>query len=414
MSSGRPRSYQDFIEETVRAGYDAVARRPWRLDRRDRAWMLKADARGVAEHGVPPGQVYDDLRAAMRGRARNPLWILSIVPGILYVLFQVLRGLVVWKAYAWFLGARYVPEARRALERRSRAPAPDGSRPSAGGPGSGAAAPPSRRAPPLASVVILSHDRLSYLQTTIGSLLATIDRDRVEIIVVDNGSTDGSAGEVRRLAEAGVIDRAILRGRNHGTSPGFNIGFAHADRRCRFLVKLDSDIVLLTPGWLERFQRFLDAHPRVGAVAQTQINHGMLRWAPQRLMGGERVSSWNWFVCGGACMTIPRRVFDDVGWLNEGFTVPYMPDDLDYATRLFYLGYEAYYLQGCVAYHRADLDAQRFRAHGRSKSAQRRKTSLKQELEMYRAYAGGKDPRVRYDRYEACAAPDGARILTME
>ena len=140
----------------------------------------------------------------------------------------------------------------------------------------------------------------------------------------------------------------------------------------------------------------------------------MLRWAPQRLLDGEWVSSWNWFVCGGACMTIPRRVFEDVGWLNEGFSVPYMPDDLDYATRLFYLGYEAYYLQGCVTYHRADLDARRYQGHRRSKYLQRRKTAAKQELEMYRAYAGGKDPRLRYERYETGFVPDGNRIFAIE
>ena len=400
---GTPGDYQDFIEATVRSSYDAVVRRPWRLDRLDRAWMLKADARGVAEFGVRPGQTYDDLRAAMRRRARNLLWVLSALPGVAYVLYQVMRGLFVWKTYAWFLGARYVPDPEGPLEARRRAAARPG-QPAAG----------SRQAAPVGSAVVLSHDRLPYLKTTLGSLAATTDRDRLEIIVVDNGSKDGSAEYLRGLAESGTIDRLILRSSNHGTSPGFNVGFAHADRRSRFLIKLDSDIVLLTPGWLERFETFLDAHPRVGAVAQTQINHALLRFAPKRRLGDEWVSSWNWFVCGGACMTIPRRVFDDVGWLNEEFSVPYMPDDLDYATRLFYLGYEAYYLQGCITYHRADLDARQFRGHGRSKAAQRRKTAQKQEVAMYRAYAGGKDPRLRYERYATSSVPDSDRILSID
>lgn len=394
---GSPRDYQDFIEATVRSSYDAVVRRPWRLDQLDRAWMLKADARGVKEFGVPPGQTYDDLRAAMRRRSRNLLWVLSALPGVGYVIFQVFRGLFVWKAYAWFLGARYVKDPEGPLEARRRA----------------AAACP-RKAAPVASAVVLSHDRLPYLKTTLASLAATTERERFEIIVVDNGSKDGSAEYLRGLAESATIDRLILRSRNHGTSPGFNVGFAHADRRSRFLIKLDSDIVLLTPGWLERFETFLDANPRVGAIAQTQINHSLLRFAPRRRLGDEWVSSWNWFVCGGACMTIPRRVFDDVGWLNEEFSVPYMPDDLDYATRLFYLGYEAYYLQGCVTYHRADLDARQFRGHGRSKASQRRKTAQKQEVAMYRAYAGGKDPRLRYERYAQPVAPKDARIVSIE
>ena len=391
--------YGQFIETTVAVNYDRVARKPWRFDRLERAWQLKAARRGAREHGIPAGQVYDDLRAAILRRARNPLWLLPSVPGLAYVLFQMVRGWAVWVAYSRFLGPRYAKRTVAPMSRVERSlPLPG-----------------ARREAPVASVVVLSFNRLDYLQTTIESLYATAEAARFELIVVDNGSTDGSVEFLRGQAEANALDKVVLRRRNHGTSPGFNVGFAHADPRSRLLIKLDSDIVLLESGWLERVERFLAASPRHGAAALSQINHGILRWAPRRTVEGESVSSWDWFVCGGACMTIPRRVFEDVGWLNEEFDLPYMPDDLDYAMRLSYLDYEAYYLQDCRTYHRAELDHRRYRHNNTAKHRELKRVARRKESEMYRRYASGEtDPRLRYEHYAQCSFPDGRRVISID
>jgi hypothetical protein len=83
--------------------------------------------------------------------------------------------------------------------------------------------------------------------------------------------------------------------------------------------------------------------------------------------------------------------------------------------RLSYLGYEAYYLQGCVTYHRADLDRRQYRMYGGGKIRQRRRTARKQEQEMYRRYASGEiDLRLRYERYEGCVFPGGGGILEVD
>jgi GT2 family glycosyltransferase len=391
--------YGDFIERTVAECYDPVSLRPWRFDRLERAWLLHAARRGAELHRVAAGRVYRDLRAAISRRTRNPLWLAVRAPALAYVVFQALRAAAAWRIWARAVGPRRLERAPGVAETSQRALPPPGE----------------RLRPPLASVVVLSHDRLAYLRTTVESLYATADPELFELIVVDNGSTDGSADYLRELARRGAVDKVILRARNHGTSPGFNVGFAHADPRSRLLIKLDSDIVLLQSGWLERLDAFLGRDSRLGAAALSQINHGLLRWAPRQELHGEQVSSWNWFVCGGACMTIPRRVLDDVGWLNEEFDTQYMPDDLDYAMRLSLLGYEAYYLQDLTSYHRADLDHRLYRRHGSSKRRQRRRIARRQEHEMYARYASGEaSPRLRYARYEGCRFPDGERVLVID
>jgi len=79
-----------------------------------------------------------------------------------------------------------------------------------------------------ASIVLLAYNRFEYLQNTLRSFFATQDYPNYELIVVDNGSTDGGVAYLKDLAGEGLISKLILRSRNHGTSAGFNCGFAYA------------------------------------------------------------------------------------------------------------------------------------------------------------------------------------------
>ena len=239
--------YRRFIEDAVATNFDYVARRPWRFDRVERAWQLKTAALGAEAHGVPADRVYQDLREAITRRTRNLLWLIPSLPALVFVLFQMIRGWVVWRAYAGWLGAGYAGRAGTAPGAVGRSIPPAGSRDES----------------PVATIVILSCNRQPYLETTIESLYATADSNRFELVVVDNGSTDGSADYLCGLAKSDAVDKVILRERNHGTSPGFNVGFAHADPRSRLLVKLDSDIVLLDSGWLERLERFREVRDEI-------------------------------------------------------------------------------------------------------------------------------------------------------
>ena len=113
----------------------------------------------------------------------------------------------------------------------------------------------------LVSVVVPTKNRFALLQQTISSIQAQSHRDW-EAIVVDDGSTDESAGWIQGLAERDERIKWIPRppARPAGGSSCRNIGLQHA--RGEFVIFLDSDDVL-TPSCLEQRLAHLSQNPHL-------------------------------------------------------------------------------------------------------------------------------------------------------
>jgi GT2 family glycosyltransferase len=206
-----------------------------------------------------------------------------------------------------------------------------------------------RRAPQ-ASIVVLSYNRLRCLQTTIASFLETVGDPPHELIVVDNGSRDGSVEFLRGCQDRGIISKLLLLPQNLGISAGYNHGFAAADERSEYVMKLDSDIKLLSRGWLVEAMDFLSANRDVGFVALNQINHPGLRMLPPLQWRGRELLDFAQWTCGSA-MLIPTRVRQELGCFIEDPKLSYVPDDVDYFTRACRQGYRAFYLRKILVYH---------------------------------------------------------------
>lgn len=113
---------------------------------------------------------------------------------------------------------------------------------------------------PAVSVIIPTYNRRGYILETLESVWAQTYPD-YEVLVVDDGSTDGTAELLEPYAQAGRL-RYISQA-NQGASAARNHGIRLA--RGRYLAFLDSDDLCL-PERLEKQAACLDAHPEIGLV----------------------------------------------------------------------------------------------------------------------------------------------------
>jgi len=130
---------------------------------------------------------------------------------------------------------------------------------------SGVSADPVLTRRPLVSVIIPCFNYGRFLEASVGSCRSQRGVD-VEIIIVDDASTDDSAAVAAGLADRDARVRVIRNATNQNHVRTFNNGYAVASGE--FIVRLDADD-LLTPGSLARAVALFDGYPSVGLVYGT-------------------------------------------------------------------------------------------------------------------------------------------------
>ena len=217
---------------------------------------------------------------------------------------------------------------------------------------------------PSVSVVIVNLDGRSLLPECLDALKGqTYPRDLVEIVLVDNGSTDDSVAFVR---EAYPEVRIIEAGRNLGFAGGSNLGAWAA--RGEYLALINND-ARAAPDWLSAMMGALEAEddPQVVCLASKmlsadgdridfvgpvmnlygrafQIDEGLpielvVHDEPREILAP----------CGGA-MLIQRNVFLRVGGFDEDYIAYY--EDVDLGWRLWIFGYKVLLVPNAIVYHR--------------------------------------------------------------
>jgi len=132
---------------------------------------------------------------------------------------------------------------------------------------------------PKISIIWLNHNSMRILPLVLQSLesIASIDypSDRFELIVVDNGSTDGSFERVREFVErrSSLRKKIIKLDRNLGFTGGNNIGFMARDRESKYVLLLNNDAVLLQHG-LKTLVEYAENFERLGGLQGVILQYG--------------------------------------------------------------------------------------------------------------------------------------------
>jgi GT2 family glycosyltransferase len=213
------------------------------------------------------------------------------------------------------------------------------------------------------SVVIPSYNGLEYLKRCIPSLLDAIayDGGGHEVIVVDNGSADGS---VEYLAQVGDPVRVIALQDNIGFAPACNLGAGAA--RHDVLLFLNNDMYF-HQAFLEPLLVHFDEHQDLFAVS-AQIWDWEERFRIGRVVGRLVLGSFQVSVeaqmrdrvcytlySSGAASAMDRPKFEQLGGFDE---LLYVYEDVDMGYRAWKRGWKVFHEPRSVVYHKGQATSQ--------------------------------------------------------
>ncbi len=206
---------------------------------------------------------------------------------------------------------------------------------------------------PLVSIIIPVYNKLDFTRRCVESILSNIDNLNYEILVVDNGSTDGTRDYLQSTKSIRL--RFVLNEQNLGFVDGCNSGaaIAHGD----YLLFLNNDTEV-TPGWIGALVNFAESTPDCGIVGTKLVYpDGRLQEAGGIIFSDG--NGWNYgrgddphdpkynFVrevdyVSGAALMIKRKLWDDIGGFDRRYAPAYYEDtDLCFEARK--RGYKVYY-----------------------------------------------------------------------
>jgi GT2 family glycosyltransferase len=225
---------------------------------------------------------------------------------------------------------------------------------------------------PDVSVVIVNWNTRDLLARAVVSVRKYSGELKVETIVVDNGSTDGSAQMIYRLYSNVQL---IANGDNVGYTRAANQGLAAAQGRYILFLNSDAEV---TEGCLETLVRVMDAHREVGACSPrwgddphmvpagvfprlwmrllpVKVNQRIERRRIEGFYRDRELFEVEWII--GACLMVRREVVRQIGGMEERLFMWY--DDAEWCLRMKQAGWRRVIVPGAKCLHEHGASAKK-------------------------------------------------------
>jgi len=219
----------------------------------------------------------------------------------------------------------------------------------------------------LCDIVILNYNTKNLLEELVPKVIANSKMEGVQVVIADNGSTDGSIAFVQ---EHYPNLKCIQIPKNQGFAGGYNFALKQSD--AKYLILLNSDVEP-HPGWLEPLMAHMESNDNT-AVVQPKIKDYYRReyfeyagasggfidkygfpFCRGRIFGniekdeGQYDEPCKIFWASGAAFCIRASVWKEAKGLDELFFAHM--EEIDLCWRILNLGYDIYAIPSSTIYH---------------------------------------------------------------
>jgi N-acetylglucosaminyl-diphospho-decaprenol L-rhamnosyltransferase len=224
----------------------------------------------------------------------------------------------------------------------------------------------------MVSAVIVCTNERELLRKCLTSIFEAPPRLPLEVIVVDNASTDGSAEMVRETFSS---CRVITNQKRLGFASNNNIGMRETRGHYVFLINSDAWV---RPGAIDTLVGYMDEHPRVGICGPRVLNPDgslqlscrrfprvrsvlmrripLFRWLlPEHILAEHLMEDWDhassrpvdWLL--SACLLVRREAIDAVGLMDDAYFL--YAEDVDWCWRMWRNEWHVHYVPEAEAFH---------------------------------------------------------------
>lgn len=193
----------------------------------------------------------------------------------------------------------------------------------------------------IVNIVIVTFNRLEYTKECLKALFEIDAGYPFEITIVDNGSDNDTKQYIQKLRinHSSIVTRMIWLSENKGIPYAYNLGWCRGPKD--YYLKLDNDMVVRREGWLAKLVEAADTIKQGGVFGYNveQISYHLEN------IDGLLVRPKPRGNLGGACLLIPKRIFEEFGYWCEFKPQRYGEEDCEMSARVRRRGYSCIYME---------------------------------------------------------------------